>query len=377
MTLRRKYLELAEKLPYQYVKDSPTVKYYTDWRKFDKALILPAATEAYIPSMILAEEANIVLGSNDYVLRSPPENVVIERLREDYEPRIRIESKIQAVHFARLSIGVKIAIPANTSISKPLVIVSGSGNGFLAHHIVLDTGSNSRAKIILVDYAEAKDTEGVKTLVLEGRLDEGSEVELSTILLHRNTPSYHYKRIELKGDAKTKTRILGLAGEMSHFREDYELSGERSSIEIYGSLVSGNGRIDAITNAVHRAPRSKSLVLVRGVVLGEGLLVHRGVARVTPSAQWSSTSIDSLVSILSERGRGYSVPMLEIQTGRVLEARHSTAVTSIEEDQLFYLQSRGLSKNDAKNLLLESIVGYSDLLRVLYTNVEEILTILY
>ncbi len=377
MTLRQRYLELAEELPYQYVKDSPTVKYYTDWRIFDKALTLHAANETYTPSTLLAEEASIVIGSNDYILRDLPDAVIVKRLGENYEPNIRIESKIQAIHFARLSTGIKITIPADTSLNKPLVIVSGSRKGFLAHHIVLEAKPNSKAKIILIDYAEVKNNKGVKTLVLEGRLDEDSDVELSTILLHKNTPSYHYKKIELGENTKSKTRILGLAGEMSHFREDYELLGEKSSIELYGSFVSGNGRIDAITNVVHQAPRSRSLVLVRGVVLGKGLLVHRGVARVTPSAQWSSTSIDSLVSILSERGRGYSVPMLEIQTGRVIEARHSTAVTSIEEDQLFYLQSRGLSRSDAKKLLLESIIGYSDLLRVLYTSVEEILTMLY
>ncbi len=376
MSSRSRYLELAEKLPYQYVKDSPTVKYYTDWRRFDKALTLPSAEKTWKPPIPLAEEANIVLEAGKYSLRNAPGNIRVEDVEVGSETRIRVESRIQAVHFAKLSTALKVSIPSNTSYDRPLIILSSGGDGFLGHHIILDIGENARAEITIVDYA-AGEGEGVKTLVIEGVAGRDSETNISTILLHKNTPSYHYKKILLRRNAYIRTRFLGLAGEMSHYREDYELFGEKSRVEVYGSLVSGNGRIDTITNIVHLAPKSGSNIMVRGVVLGEGLLVHRGVARVSPNARWSSTSIDSLVSILSGKGRGYSIPMLEIQTGRVLEARHSTAVTSVEEDQLFYLQTRGLSRRDGEKLLLEGMISYSGLLDLLGIGLEELLATLY
>lgn len=372
---RNRYLELVEKLPYQYIKDSPTVKYYTDWRVFDKALTLPSATRTEKPPVPIAGKANIVLGSSEYLVGNIPEDVVVESLGEEYKPGIRIESRIQAIHFARLSLALKIRIPPEIDIESPLVIVSKGGEGFLGHHIVLEAGRNSRVEIILVDYASGGGS--VKTLVVEGHISENSRIKLSTILLHKDTAGYHYKHVSVGENTLIETRVLGLAGEMSHYREDYELSGEKSALELYGSIVSGNGRIDFITNTIHLAPRSRSNILVRGVVLSKGLLVHRGVARISPKAYWSSTSIDSFVTILSEEGRGYSVPMLEIQTGRVLEARHSTAVASIDEDQLFYLQSRGLDKRDSEKIILEGIVGYSGLLEALNTSLDEILNMLY
>ena len=374
---KQKYMELAEKLPYQYIKDSPTVKYYTDWRKYDKALILPKPTRTLKPPIKIAEKANIILGASSWETRNLPEKVSVEELGDDYEPGFNVESRIQAIHFARLEKPVKITIEPYTVLDEPVVIESHGGDGFLAHHIVLDVGANSDVKIVLVEYASSNGGESVKTFMVEGRITENSNVSIYTLPLHRGAACYHYKRLRLGENSRIESRILGLAGLMSHFREDYELDGSNSGVEVYGSIVAGNGRIDSITNIVHQAPRTKSLVLIRGVVLGKGLLVHRGVARVTPRAQWSSTSIDSHVSVLSEEGKGYSVPMLEIQTGRVLEARHSTAVTSIEEDQLFYMQSRGLSKRDAEKILVESIIGYSGLLERLELSLDEILTIVY
>lgn len=366
-------MELIEKLPYQYVRDSPTVKYYTDWRKFNDILVAPKATRILTPPIEVGNGLRIVLGVNDYLVTGNNNRVIVEGLVEGFESLVRIESRIQAIHFARLMSGVRITIPPNTVINEPVVIVSPAGNGFLAHHVVLDIGANSRIKLFLLDYSRGNP----KTIIVEGKVAEDSNVEFYTILLHGSAPIYHYKKILVSGNASIEARILGLAGEMSHYREDYELLGQRGGIELYGSFIAGEGRIDSITNIVHGAAETKSTVLVRGVVLGNGLLVHRGVARVTPRAPWSSTSIDSLVSILSDNGRGYSVPMLEIQTGRVSQARHSTAVMSIEEDQLFYLRSRGLSVEDGKKLLLEGIVGYSGVLEAIGYSVEEILTFLY
>ena len=94
--------------------------------------------------------------------------------------------------------------------------------------------------------------------------------------------------------------------------------------------------------------------------MDEAYLTHRGLARIAREAVDSETSIDSLILLLSRKARANAVPILEIRTSRVTSARHAASVASLDEDHLFYLASRGLSRDEATKLLLRDLLETGD-----------------
>ena len=81
------------------------------------------------------------------------------------------------------------------------------------------------------------------------------------------------------------------------------------------------------------------------------------MAKITRSGEWSKTVYETGVVLLGEGGKGYASPMLEIDTGNVLEARHEAKEARFGEDQLFYLMSRGLDLDEARYLLTYGLLS--------------------
>ncbi len=364
------YSELLGKLPYQRVKDSPTVKYYTNWNLFDERINIGQAyiTEP-LPKPLSELNIHATMGAGETVVFSRHDVLLAGIMKaKDLPPYAslkpfkllrRTESKITALHAERWNSGVYVNFPPSTIIRDPVVVASLSGEGYIGHHVMVEVGRGAEARLVLLDYSGR--WEGLKTLVAEIRLEEAAKLELIRIVIHGpGSPVYSHTVAHLAGGAELEVKALALGGAMTHLRDDYALAGELGKVHTAVSLISLPGtRLDTITNAAHLAPRTSSRITVRGAVMGDGYLVHRGVARVVGEARWSATSIDSYINVFSDRGSGYAVPMLEIQTGDVEEARHSAAVASLSDDQLFYLQSRGLTRQDVEALLARSILEYS------------------
>ena len=95
------------------------------------------------------------------------------------------------------------------------------------------------------------------------------------------------------------------------------------------------------------------------MVLTNGYLAQRGLAKIDAEAQWASSEVESHVTILGEPARGYAIPMLEIHSGDVVKANHEASVTTIQEDHVFYMRSRGLSREELEKLMITGIIEYS------------------
>ena len=147
---------------------------------------------------------------------------------------------------------------------------------------------------------------------------------------------------------------------MTRFESDNLLLGRLSKLDAKASNVARpSTKTDFLLNAVHKGPESEGFIGARGVVLGDGYLAQRGLAKIDHEASWASSEVESHVTILGERGRGYAVPMLEIHTGDVTKAGHSASVTTIQEDHLFYLRSRGLNRDELERMLITGAIEYS------------------
>ena len=86
-------------------------------------------------------------------------------------------------------------------------------------------------------------------------------------------------------------------------------------------------------------------------------MVHQGISRIEAGAEYSSTSLETSLLMLSENASGNRAPMLEIDTGVVDEARHGVRIEKISDERIFYLMTRGLSRKEAEYVVIQGFLS--------------------
>ncbi|MCD6139655.1 MAG: SufD family Fe-S cluster assembly protein [Thermococcus sp.] len=334
--------ETLEKLTYQKYGDSPTIRSYTKWKLFEENSPLTLPTEAKAGEGRI--RANVLFSGSESKFDLPEGVEVEEGTLGLSRPE---ESRILGFHFYALKRGYRLRITKD--LLEPLVIVSHlSEKAFVSHHLSIEA-ENVNVPIIIYDISE----KGAKSLVVELRL-KNAEAEILTVGNHVSL-SHHLLRATLGDGAKVKAFTIVKGGKMSHHREDYSLEGTKSELILRGMPIGIGSAVDYLTNVLQYGEESKSETKVNGYSHRKGWVVHRGVAKVFEKARGSSSEVSSHVIIMDEGSLGVSVPMLEVDTGEIETASHSSSVAQFDEDALFYLRSRGLTREEALSLFVHSI----------------------
>ncbi len=359
---RERYKSLIDQLPFQYLADTPTVRYYTDWSVFESRMDKGYAyNEHPLPPQLARHNPNILLGTALRLSNLPSQVEVIDISREEspVEPMslVGVTTKMHAYHAYMWTTGAYIRV--NPGEEASLVVASTGGDGYLGHHIILEIGRGARLDLKLLDYAGSSDA--LKTLVVEVIAREDSRLDATYLTLHHPSHAvYKILHARLYEGAQVEARGLTAGGAMTRYEETYILEGRRSRLDARASNVARSStKTDFLLNAIHRGPESEGFISARGVVLTNGYLAQRGLAKIDAEAQWASSEVESHVTILGEPARGYAIPMLEIHSGDVVKANHEASVTTIQEDHVFYMRSRGLSREELEKLMITGIIEYS------------------
>jgi len=138
---------------------------------------------------------------------------------------------------------------------------------------------------------------------------------------------------------------------------DVFLIGERADVEIYG-LVQGRRLEEKFLEVqiIHAAPNTKSNVNVRAVLRGKSTFAFRGNVRIEKGAKGADAYLRSEALLFDDAKMGDDTPALEILEPDV-KAGHAATIGKVDEAMLFYLMSRGLTRSQAENLLIEGFVG--------------------
>jgi Fe-S cluster assembly protein SufD len=136
-----------------------------------------------------------------------------------------------------------------------------------------------------------------------------------------------------------------------------ELVESGSSVEVKGRLqLSGNQQEQVNLIIDHQAPKTEAEVDLRGVVVDQAQLDLTGKIIIQPDCSQVKSELDQKILILSPRARATAIPELEIMNDQV-ECSHSAAISDISSEQLFYLQSRGLSYDQAREMIVKSFLN--------------------
>lgn len=164
----------------------------------------------------------------------------------------------------------------------------------------------------------------------------------------------NFERVYDLGAGETLDLAVLLFGDADYATNiTVNLNGERSAVTLRGLYFASNGQ--NITNLVtvnHWAANCKSNILYKGALLGDGSrTIWEGTVHIDHKAVDTDTYEENRNLLLGPGTRAESTPNLEILTGEIVKAGHASATGRFDDEQLFYLMSRGIAPNEARKLI--------------------------
>ena len=166
-------------------------------------------------------------------------------------------------------------------------------------------------------------------------------------------PDQQSEIIELKQGAHGRIYIEGAR----KLQFEAVLSGERAQLEIMGTFAGNNNQEQDITiRVVQDAAHTACNIRFRCALQESSLSRFDGLIRMTERAIDANARLSYRSLLLSNQSRAIPTPRLEVLTKHIVSATHEAAVGTIDQDQLFYLQSRGLSRKEAEKIIVEGFL---------------------
>jgi len=245
-----------------------------------------------------------------------------------------------------------LSIAANTEVSEPIFLGRTVG--------ALDSAEFSRVRISLGTHAVAtviveNTTDTILAEDLEISLAPGSNLKFVTLQEFESKSVYtarHHAVIDR--DATFKSVTVTVGGDVVRILPTVEFIAPGGSVDLLGVYFATAGQFfEHRMHVDHAVPHAKSNVNFKGALAGQGAhTVWIGDVLIRAAAEGTDTYELNRNLLLSDGARADSVPNLEIETGEIIGAGHASTTGRFDDEQLFYLMSRGIAMSDARRLVV-------------------------
>jgi len=252
---------------------------------------------------------------------------------------------------------VVIDVPAGVEVPHPIVVVhwcdAGSGGTAFFPRTSVRLGRSAEASVIEVFAGPA---DGGRVLVVPvTELDASDAARLNYVSLQTFSESvWSIGRLSARGgaDSTVRTFTVGLGGGYDRVRADVTVTGKGAHSNILSAYLGNDSQVhDIRTLQDHVAPRTTSELLCKGAVAGSSRSVYSGLIRVHRGAVRTDARQTNHNLVLDETAHADSVPNLDILENDV-KCSHASTVGPIDEDQRYYIESRGVSPDVAEGLIV-------------------------
>ncbi|MGD8169290.1 Fe-S cluster assembly protein SufD [Herbiconiux sp. P16] len=232
---------------------------------------------------------------------------------------------------------------------------TGFGSAPRAAHVVIEATPNSRGTVILEHTGSANLAENVEIVVREGaQLTVVTVQEWDDSALHLSS---HFATVGR--DANLRHVIVSLGGSVVRVNPAIHLVEQGASTDAFGLYFADAGQfLEQRPYIDHVAANTRSRVSYKGALQGKGAhTVWVGDVLIGPHADGTDSYEQNRNLVLSEGTRADSIPNLEIETGNIVGAGHASSTGRFDDEQLFYLQSRGISEEEARRLVVRGFLA--------------------
>lgn len=270
------------------------------------------------------------------------------------------EDKLTAAHLAFLNSGAFLYIPKNVVLEEPVeALFYQNGTSHFFHHVLIVAEENSQFSYLERFLSDESNTTPVSAnIVVEVIAKSGAQVKFSAVdRLGKNLTTYLNRRGYLMRDAMVDWAI-GVMNEGNVVADfDTDLVGDGAHSEIKVVAISGGEQVQAIDTRVTNFGKSSiGHILQHGVIRGHGTLVFNGIGHIIKGAKGADAQQESRILMLSDGARGDANPILLIDENEVT-AGHAASVGRVDPDEMYYLMSRGLHKEEAERLVIRGFLG--------------------
>ncbi len=235
-------------------------------------------------------------------------------------------------------------VPAGTQQNTSITLPARSSKCCLAYRIYIFIGNGARVTI-------QHDQRGNAHNNITIHLEPGAQL----VLLQSNRHAQEqYTYIACYQQQRSRLEFHGWYTHQTYNHLNVFLQEDHAESDIKLGLDSHDDMHSWFkTTQVHQAPDTRSNLLLKGLLRGQARSVHLGMIHIDEGAQRVQADLSSRYLLLSNQAQAYTVPSLEVLTDDV-HCSHASAIGSFDQEQLFYMMSRGLSVSLAKGLLADA-----------------------
>ena len=250
---------------------------------------------------------------------------------------------------------IDIAPEASTAAPVVVTVHGNSIDQAVAAHLVVRVGHHAQAQIVVAYEGSATMSETVEILVGDG----ASLTYVSEQNWHDDAVHLSHHHVRVGRDARVKHAALTFGGDLVRVVGSVSYAGPGGDAEMLGVYFADAGQhLEHRLFMDHDAPNCKSRVLYKGALQGKSAhTVWVGDVLIRATAAGTDTYEMNRNLLLTEGARADSVPNLEIETGEIVGAGHASATGRFDDEQLFYLLSRGIPEPVARRLVVRGFFG--------------------
>ncbi|OTP10208.1 FeS assembly protein SufD [Enterococcus sp. 10A9_DIV0425] len=272
------------------------------------------------------------------------------------------EDQLTALHVAFMNSGLFLYVPKNVVIKEPieaLFMQEGSLAQHFFKHVLIVADEHSE-----FSYLERFQTTGEElqkasgNIIVEVIAKAGAKVKYAAVdQLGENVTAYMNRRGYILRDAFVDWAI-GVMNDGNIVADfDSDLVGNGAHAEVKIVAISSGKQIQGIdTRVTNKAPHTIGHILQHGVIRERGTLTFNGIGHILKNAKGADAQQESRVLMLSDKARGDANPILLIDEHEVT-AGHAASVGRVDPEEMYYLMSRGLRKEEAERLVIRGFLG--------------------
>jgi Fe-S cluster assembly scaffold protein SufB len=282
--------------------------------------------------------------------------------RIETNPLNYLEDKFIALEASTSQSGAFIYVPRNVVLEDPIRIVTSladDGSSMVSRNIVFaDVGSKST----VVQEVYAPGTSGKQDVqqgyfeLVETHVNPNAHLEMVTLqAMATDTVNVSNRKAFVERDGKMSWYIGMFGSLLSRYKTDSTMKGSGASAEdveiIFGASTQS---FDVTSNLIHFGQHSRGRVLVKSVLKDTAKSLFKGMIKIGKDGKGTESYLASHAILLDRGAKSDSIPGLEIETNEV-RATHAASVAQMDENQIYYLLTRGLSREGAKR---EIVAGF-------------------
>jgi Fe-S cluster assembly protein SufD len=285
-------------------------------------------------------------------------------------------TKFTALHAAFRTGGTFVLVPRGVDVELPLqslTYLDATGSAVFPHTLlVVEEG----ASLTFIDRYVSPDLESALS-VAAVEVFAGPNSQVRYVSLQdwgRGLTHLSVQRAQVDRDAQLRSLAVAFGADLSRTEVESVLTGPGGHSEMLGVyFTDGTQHFDHRSLQDHIAPHCTSDLLYKGALRDSSRVVYSGLIHIAPGAKGSDAFQTNRNVVLSDEAKADSIPNLEIENNDV-RCSHAASVGPVDEDEVFYLQTRGIPRDEAERLIFQEVldrVPLQEVRRGLATAIED------